>query len=160
MDELEKDMKSLLCKTMSYEKEPFLDVITILYLEPKEISLEELAKRTGYSLASISNTMKTLENYGFVERIKKPKTKKVYFFMNKDLAKINLQKIKYMSAHITEVLTQLPYIINKYSKNKDDFTKKRLKIIESYYTQLKEFNEIVNSWKKDLEKMMIKWQNQ
>ncbi|MEM3374477.1 MAG: MarR family transcriptional regulator [Candidatus Woesearchaeota archaeon] len=160
MDELEKDMKSLLCKTMSYEKEPFLDVITILYLEPKEISLEELAKRTGYSLASISNTMKTLENYGFVERIRKPKTKKVYFYMDKDLAKINLQKIKYMSSYIKEVLTQLPFIMHKYSKNKDQSTKEKLKIIDNYYKQLLQFSQIVDSWKKDLEKMMIKWQNQ
>ena len=159
MDQLEKDMKSMLCKTMSPEsKEPLLDIITILYLEPEEISLEDLAKRTGYSLASVSNTMKLLENMNLVERIKKPKTKKVYFSMEKDLAKINIQKIKFISSHINEVLTQLPIIISNYSKQKDEKTKKRLKIIENYYKQLKELNNIIENWKKDLENMMLKWQ--
>ncbi|MEM2131499.1 MAG: MarR family transcriptional regulator [Candidatus Woesearchaeota archaeon] len=160
MEEIEKDMKALLCKTMSNEKEPFLDVITILFLEPEEIALEEIAERTGYSLASVSNTMKMLENNGFVERIKKPKTKKVYFFMEKDLAKINLLKIKFISQHIKEVLSQLPIVIEKYSKLKNERNKKKLKIIENYKAQLIDFNSIVENWQKDLEKMMMKWQKQ
>lgn len=160
MEEIEKDMKNMFCKTMSNEKEPLLDIITILYLEPNEISMEDMAKKTGYSLASISNTMKMLESNNFIQRIKKPKTKKVYFFMEKDIAKINLQKIDMLLMHIKDVLKELPIIMSKYSKNKDKKTKERLSIIQNYYNQLLNFNDVVDKWKIDLEKMSKKWQKQ
>ena len=65
-------------------------IFGILYLEPEEVSMDELAKKTGYSLASISNNIKTLERVGVVKRIKKPGSRKAYFFIEKNLDLIYL----------------------------------------------------------------------
>ena len=50
-------------------------IVAILYIEDREISMEEIAKMTGYSLASISNKMKLLETLAMVQRINRPGTK-------------------------------------------------------------------------------------
>jgi len=50
----------------------------ILLISDKEISMEELAKRTNYSLATLSNTIKSVEKLGLVERVPYPRTKRVY----------------------------------------------------------------------------------
>jgi DNA-binding transcriptional regulator GbsR (MarR family) len=49
-----------------------LKVFALLFIEPEEIAMDDIAKKTGYSLASISNTMKMLENIGGIKRIHKP----------------------------------------------------------------------------------------
>ena len=130
-------------------------ITALLYLEPEDMPMEELANKTGYSLASISNTMKLLENLGMVKRIKKPKTKKIFYYMEKNLVKINIDKLRaaYESA-IKPVKEQVPLIIAKYkNKVKADKEKRKLEIIEDYYKQVVRFESILNSWVKDLNKM-------
>ena len=61
-------------------------LISILYLEPESISMESLAKTTGYCLASVSNKLKPLEQLGMIERKKKPGSKKLFYYMEKDLS--------------------------------------------------------------------------
>ena len=75
---------------------------SILYLEPIEISIEELAKRTGYSLASISNKMKILESFGMVRRVKNPGSKKLYYYMEKDLVK--LTRMHFEKIYTSEII--------------------------------------------------------
>ena len=81
MDELEKEWMAAFNKiAKSFGLDDLSSkVVSVLYLEPEEVPMEDLAKKTGYSLASISNTMRVLGNMGFVQRIKKPGTKKIYF---------------------------------------------------------------------------------
>ncbi len=165
MENLDKEFKAMFCRMMASMgiKEPILDIAAVLYLEPEEIAMEEIAKKTGYSLASVSNTMKMLENINMIERRKKPKTKKVFFYMEKDLAKINLQKLKHASLYIKEVKEQLPLTLEKYEqKSKDEYSKRKLNIAKNYYIQLIELDKIINHWQEDLEKlskksMMNKW---
>lgn len=108
----------------------------ILFIEPKEISLEELSKKSGYSLSGVSITLKFLERIGFVKKIKKPKSRKVYFYMDKDISKIGLEimKKKYEGI-ILRSKKILPEIIKEYKKQKN-YDKEELKIIERYYHQI------------------------
>ena len=130
-------------------------VIGLLYIEPEDISLEEIADRTGYSLASISNTMKMLEAFGMVQRIKKPGTKKVFFYMEKNLAKLNIMKLNaVLNNFIKPNKDILPELIEKYrDKVRDEKSKKKIKIAEDYYKQLLRFEEITERWIRDLEKI-------
>ena len=72
-------------------------IIGVLYMEPKEISLDEISQKTGYSLSGVSTAMKMLSNMGCIKRIKKPGSRKVYFFMEKDIlgSMIQLMRRKY-----------------------------------------------------------------
>ena len=130
-------------------------VLSILYLEPKDMAMEEITEKTGYSLATISNTMKMLVALGIVRRVKKPGTKKVFFYMEKDLMRLNKNKIKAAYEHIIEPGKQmLPKIIEKYrNKVTDEKSKKKLMIIENYYFQMIQFDELLREMDKRLEQM-------
>jgi len=90
-------------------------LIGILYAEPGEIALDELAKRTGYSLSAVSTAMKFVERAGIVKRLKKPKSRKVYFCMEKDIISLFIQLLrrKYENV-ILPSKHKLPKIIEGY----------------------------------------------
>jgi|SRR3989344_4727842 len=123
-------------------------IIGILYIEPKELSLDEIAQKTGYSLASISNSVKAIENARVIKRLKKPKSHKTYFFMEKDLNKLTREMIsKKYNAEINPAKEKLPGMIKtlreqtKSSKKDDD--KKKLGIMENYLEQIHRCDEIL-----------------
>jgi DNA-binding transcriptional regulator GbsR (MarR family) len=113
-------------------------IIAHLYASPKELSLEEIAKRTKYSLSAVSTAMKFLERIGMVRRVRKQGSRKAFFYMEKNLMNyaIELLEKKYeriimKSKHV------LPGIIARYKSRKlGAEEKKELKVIENYYHQL------------------------
>lgn len=135
-------------------KDEFIDVVTeinkakgldelsskligILFIEPEEIPLEELAQRTGYSLSAVSTSMKFLEKVELVSRIKKPKSKKVYFYMKKDLIGNFVDLMAKKSNQVIQLIkNRLPLIIEKYKLEKSETAKKELAILENYYRQM------------------------
>ncbi|NMX21080.1 hypothetical protein C5S30_01300 [ANME-1 cluster archaeon GoMg4] len=112
-------------------------IIGILFIEPEEIALDELAKRTGYSLSAISTAMKFIERAGIVKRSKKPKSRKVYFYMEKDILAmwIQLMRRKYENI-ILPSKQKLPKIIEKYKQEKSENSEEELRIVENYYKQV------------------------
>lgn len=130
-------------------------IIGALYIEPEEVSMDYIANKTGYSLASISNTMKMIEAIGVVQRIKKPGTNRVFFYMEKDLAKLNMMKLHAaLNNFIKPAKETLPAIIEKYrDRVRDEKSKQKLRIIENYYTQLLQFEMILDDFIKKLEVM-------
>ena len=130
-------------------------VIALLYIEPGPVAMEDLSRKTGYSLASISNMMRMLEAVGAVKRIKKPGTRKAYFYMEKDLLKINRQKLSVAyESGIKPALEMLPPIIMKYKKlKKDERTAKKYAIVENYYRQMTEFEKTILRWIEDLDRI-------
>ncbi len=130
-------------------------VFATIFLEPGEIAMEEVAKRTGYSLSSISNTVNLLEDLGMIERKRKPGSRKVYLYMQKDLIKLNISKlIKFRDTSLRQINSNLPDIIRRYKqKAKDKESKERLAIIQNYYKQVNQFEEIISKWIKDLEEL-------
>ncbi len=128
-------------------------LIMLLYIEPEEISMDELSEKTGYSLASVSNKMKVLEGLRVVSRIKKPGTKKIFFYMEKDMLKLQKQKIEaFYEKFIEPSKKRLPEIISSAKKAKlDEVSKKKLEIIKNYSKQvesldtgLKDFMEFID----------------
>ena len=130
-------------------------ILAVLYLEPEEISMEDLAKKTGYSLASISNKIKMFEPVGFVKRIRKPGTKKVYLRAEKNVLEI-LKKGFTMKHDLVINLAKdrIPKIISKYKDKKlSEEQKKKLKIIEEYYKQMLKFEELIHEMLKKIDEM-------
>jgi HTH-type transcriptional regulator, osmoprotectant uptake regulator len=126
-------------------------IFMILFLEPKEISMEELAKRTGYSLASVHNKMKILEKVGHVKKIRKPGTKKVFYFMEKDMIKtfMEIMETTY-NLRIQPTLVFLPELITKYSDAKlNEGEKQKMEIIRRYYSQLMKVNKVMGKFRKE-----------
>ncbi|MBU4284529.1 MAG: hypothetical protein KJ968_05465 [Nanoarchaeota archaeon] len=112
-------------------------IIALLYAEPNELSLDDIAKRTGYSLSAICTAIKFIERIGFVKRLKKPKSRKVYFYMEKGMIMFSLDIIrrKYERV-ILPTKQELPSIIKRYKREKSENSKQELKIIENYYKEV------------------------
>ncbi|MEM4755814.1 MAG: hypothetical protein QW594_01645 [Candidatus Woesearchaeota archaeon] len=160
-------------KLQGIHDDALVQIWAVLYLEPEEISMEELAEMTGYSLSTISMKLKILESLTPLKKYHKPRTKKIFVFMEKDIL-----------FHAKEVLTkkqkalielgkqQLPKLIaqaiaqeqNKKSKEskQEAFLRKRKQrqILESYYTQLLEFETILASMLALLDAHQQKTKNQ
>ncbi len=127
-------------------------IVAFLYIEPTEISIERLSKRTGYSLSSISTKAKFLENVNIIEKIKKPGSKKVYYYMEKDIFKILDSKVdKALEAEVYPAKENLPRIIEKYNKKRlNEKSKKKLDILTNYHKQILAMEKLMIDFKKKL----------
>lgn len=127
-------------------------IIALLFLE-KELSLDEIAKRTGYSLPSISNKAKILEMFKVLKKSRKPNSKKIYLNMDKDVMNMfheNMMKIH--NAKINLAKERLPNIITKYkTKAKTEKEKEKIKIIEDHMKIVKKFEKMLNHMKEFVE---------
>jgi len=127
-------------------------IVALLYAEPNELSLEEIAKRTGYSLSTVSTAMKFIERIGLIKRIKKPKSRKVYFYIEKGMIMFSLDVIrKKYERVILPTKQRLPSIIKRYKREKSENSKNELKIIENYYKEVLASEDIMKKSIKMLE---------
>ncbi|MDQ1276209.1 MAG: hypothetical protein QG610_1784 [Euryarchaeota archaeon] len=112
-------------------------IIAVLFIEPEDISLEELAKKTGYSLSAVSTSAKFLGSIGLIKKFRKPGSKKVYLFMEKDIVS---QGMRYLRTKYENVILPtkqiLPGIIEAYKEENSDEAAKELEIVENYYGQI------------------------
>jgi len=122
------------------------ELIAILYAEPGEISLEELSKRTHYSLSAVCTAAKLIERIGLIKRTRKPGSRKAYFYMEKDLTvfSLDLMKKKYEKI-IIPTKQNLPSIIEKYKKEKSEKSRQELRIVENYYKEVLASEEIIKN---------------
>ncbi|MBW2971566.1 hypothetical protein KY359_00890 [Candidatus Woesearchaeota archaeon] len=129
-------------------------LVGIIFLEPKEISMEELAERTGYSLASLSNKLRLLESHHMVTRVRKPGTKKAFYYIEKDVYAIIRRKMQAtVDLFLTPAKDRLPRIIESQKKERmSNEEKDKLAIIERYHKQLLEVDQCMQKMMKDLEK--------
>ena len=137
-----------------------MDILTskissIIYLEPEPVSLDELARRTGYSSSSISNKIKKLSLFMPIIRSRKPSSKKVFVSVEKKIFKIlKAQLQKSREIEIIPVKSKLPNIIKDFKKQaKTEKDKKKLKIIEQYYNDVTKFDKIMSKMLKRFEGM-------
>ena len=155
MDELDRAFVELL---RSIGKEMGIDdvastIYALLYLEPAEITMEELTHVTGYSLASVSNKVRLLEHGGMIKRANRPGTRKVYLSMDKDYFRVLRQHLSRMhEIKIKIIKERLPKIILQFKKKKlTEKQKQKLIILEQYCRQVMRFDSILQQMIKQLE---------
>lgn len=112
-----------------------------LYINPEEVAMDDLAKKTGYSLSAVSTKLKQLENYGIIHKVKKPGTKKSYYFAEKNIGRTAIKKIKFMlESEILPLRRTLPIFLKKYEKDakssKEELLKKQYQIVCFFEKQL------------------------
>jgi len=131
-------------------------IIGILFAEAEEVALEELAKRTGYSLSAVSTAMKFIERAGIVKRSKKPGSKKVYFFMEKDMLAMNIRLLRRKYEYIVlPSKNKLPGIIESYKLERSKTSEEELKIVEDYYKQVLYSDQVITDMIKMLERYEV-----
>ncbi len=117
----------------------------MIYLSPKEVSLEELAERTGYSHASISNKTGMLINVGIIKKVRRPGTKKAYFYMEKDMKKLMCSTFKkVLELKLRPIKNRMPPLIEEYKKEVkkgDSESEQKLRILQNYLKDIKVIEE-------------------
>lgn len=132
-----------------------IEIFARLYISPEPVAMDDLAKETGYSLASISNKVKAIAIPLQIKRIRKPGTKKLFLYMEKDIMKIFKDALLKKEEFVVNITKEkLPKIIKEYKdKAKSGKDKEKLKIIESYYEQILKFETILGKILKEFEKI-------
>ncbi|MGM5487426.1 MAG: GbsR/MarR family transcriptional regulator [Nanobdellota archaeon] len=125
-------------------------IFVTLFLSPTEVALDALAKKTEYSLSSVSTKMRIFEQTGLAKRIKKPGSKKVYYHMEKDMVALTRHKL-YLSLEreIKPLKSQLPDIIKRHKKtiteSGDERQKQKLQTIEKMLTDIKHIEKAIRN---------------
>ncbi|WP_342304561.1 hypothetical protein [Methanolobus sp. ZRKC5] len=124
---------------------PTAQILSILNFESEEVSMEELAKRTGYSLASISLKIKNIEHFWGIKRIQKPGSRKTYLLMEKDLLDAFAIQIKNGFATELEIAkTKIPPLIEEYRCNATTQEQEtKLDTYENYLAEINRFEELI-----------------
>ncbi|GEM_PF-5750102 len=120
------------------------EIFALVYMEPEEISLEELARLSGYSPSSVSTKVNLLEKMGLVTKKRKPHTNRIFAYTEKEFVKLitshvlEAQKKKFAFAK-----EKLPALITKYKAKKlSENETKKLAIIEEYYKSVMRFEKM------------------
>jgi len=113
-------------------------IFAILYLAPESMTMEELSARTGYGTTSIFNKLNMMVQFQFVQKIKKPGSKKTYFFVKKDIPKMFKERLIFgYENRILPLKEKVPIILNKYKSAKlTKQEKEKLQILKDYNKQL------------------------
>lgn len=88
-------------------------IIAALLVSDKKLSLNELSKKTGYSLSTISLSLDLLELFGMIKKIKKVGDRKLYVELQGNL----LEGLK--RALVIRVQKSIDETLNKFDKYKE-----------------------------------------
>lgn len=129
-------------------------IIAQLWVEPKPLSMDELAKKTGYSLASISLKLKHLGAVHGVERLQKPGTRKIFLYMKKDPIGLFFTKMNSAFKLISSTIKQsIPRVIEEFkSRQLNENELDILTNMSMYLKRMEKLEKILRKVNKQLEK--------
>jgi DNA-binding transcriptional regulator GbsR (MarR family) len=142
--------------TQSFGLDPLSSrLVGMIFIEPEAVSMESLAEKTGYSISSLSNKLRTLESMKMVRRVKRPGTKKSFYFIEKDVYAIIRRKLQSMlDQYINPAKSVLPMIISKHKNSKlNAEDKKKIDLMVNYHKQLLEVGDCLEKHIKELERI-------
>ncbi|MCF7799235.1 HTH domain-containing protein [Candidatus Woesearchaeota archaeon] len=128
-------------------------IVAEIFATPEEISIEELANKTKYSLATISNNVSFLEQIGVISRIKKPGSKRIYVTAERDFINILIKSMNKNHEIAVRPLKQiLPGLIAEQKKlvkhaqesNRKKQLKEELNIIQQHYEQVRIMEQLLD----------------
>lgn len=130
----------------------FDDLTTLIYarlfIDPDEVAMEDLAKETGYSLASVSNKLKILETCGVVTRRTRPGTRKVYVYADKDMMKMMMSFfVQYQNGEAMRVREEIPRMLDDLKGKKlGKREKAQAGILKKYYDDTMAFDRMITQF--------------
>ena len=124
-------------------------IIGVLLVKGKSISLQELAKETGYSLSMVSLSLDFLEVLGVIKKVKKTADRKLYVSLHGDLLEalknaIVMRTTKSIKTSLTSFEEAKRGIENMTGEDKErivktiDILEKEIKRLENYMNLLSE----------------------
>ena len=117
-------------------------IMAALLIAESPLSLQDLSKKTGYSLASISLSLDLLELLGLVRKIKNPQDRKLYVKLDGDvIAGLKNALLFKVQKQIATTLTEFEsYKTDKKSRYKVSILEREIKRLEQYIDSLSEID--------------------
>ncbi len=112
-------------------------IIGTVLVAGKPISLQEIAKRSGYSLSSISISIDLLELVGIVRKIKNQGDRKIYVKLEGDL--LESLKKAFMLKMQKEILATKSELESYKEKRLDRATRKNIAVLQSEVDRLQRY---------------------
>ncbi|KAF1075262.1 GbsR/MarR family transcriptional regulator [Methanogenium sp. MK-MG] len=133
-------------------------IFALLFVSPTEISLEDLAKETRYSLSSVSNKAKMLEMNNWITRVRKAGSKKVFYYTEKDMMTSILRIMERVgSVEATAAKAEIPTIISHLkSHDMSDEEKEKIEILRIYLHDMQTLDKIIQEWRDMIARMRDK----
>jgi len=145
--EIKKDIYSTFAETASEigYSEIHGRIMAALLVANKKLSLQELAKETGYSISTLSLSLDLLEFLGMIKKIKKVRDRKLYIELHGDL----LEGVK--KAFLIKVQKSVEGTLNRFEnyekqlkKSKDPEKKKVMKLLNILEKEVKKLDKYIN----------------
>ncbi len=110
-------------------------IISALLVDSRPMSMDELAKTTGYSPASISLSLDLLELIGIIKKFKHKGDRRLYVRLEGDL----LEGLRY--AMLLKLQKEISKTLNEFKtyKNSDEKSKRTIKTLEKEVRRLQEY---------------------
>lgn len=124
------------------------NIIAALLVGGSSLSLQDLAKKTGYSLSMVSLSLDLLEILGIIKKVKKPTDRKLYIELGSDLLdslkRILLMRIrKNISDSLSEFEQSKKRLEKLRGENKGDVLK-AINTLERQITRLKRYVDVLS----------------
>jgi DNA-binding transcriptional regulator GbsR (MarR family) len=116
IDSIERDIYSSfasIASTIGYS-EIHGRIIAALMVSNKKLSLQDLAKKTGYSISTLSLSLDLLEFFGMIKKIKNAGDRKLYIELHGDL----LEGLK--KAFIVKIQKSITDSLNRFNEYKEN----------------------------------------
>ncbi|NIO23104.1 MAG: hypothetical protein GTN38_03710 [Candidatus Aenigmarchaeota archaeon] len=124
------------------------NIIAALMVKGESLSLQDLARKTGYSVSMVSLSLDLLEILGIIKKIKKPTDRKLYIELGGDLLE-SLKRILLMriNKNISDSLLEFEQSKKRMEKlqgeNKRDVLK-AINTLESEINRLKRYVDLLS----------------
>ena len=120
-------------------------IIAALLVFNKKLSLEEVAKETGYSISTISLSLDFLEFLGMIKKVKKAGDRKLYIELQGNLLE-GLKKafIIKVQKNITNSLNSFENYKKVLNKSKDEERKKVMNLLNILEDEIRRLDNYIN----------------
>jgi len=119
-------------------------ILAVLLMQKGPISLTELAKKTGYSISSISISLDFLELFGMIKKIKRPHDRKLYVELTGDLLEgLKTAVVLKLQTGITRVNSKFSMYKGELSKSKSEDARRLLASVKKLERELNRMDKYV-----------------
>ncbi len=147
IEDIEKDIYSSfanLASTIGYS-EIHGRIIAALMVSGKKLSLQDLAKKTGYSISTLSLSLDLLEFFGMIKKIKNAGDRKLYIELHGDL----LEGLK--KAFVVRIQKSVNDSLRRFSEYKESLkaskskdSKKVMNVLNILEGEIKRLDKYIN----------------
>jgi DNA-binding transcriptional regulator GbsR (MarR family) len=121
-------------------------IIGVLLVSQKQMSLQELAKRTGYSVSMVSLSLDLLEVLGVIKKVKKTGDRKLYVELSGDLLEcLKRAFVMKLEKSISQSLAEFENL--KKTGKADGSAKKTLEVLEKEIKRLETYINLLSKIK-------------